>query len=78
MALSSTTLANLIKSKLLADATTHAVDNAALDAFCRCIAEAVIEHLTAAATVTLNPGAVAVGAMGGGPGVPVTGTGTIA
>lgn len=78
MALSSSVLAELIRSKLLGDETTHAVDNAALAAFCRCIAEAVVEHLTASATVTISPGAIAVGAMGGGPGVPVTGTGTIA
>lgn len=78
MALSSSTLASLIRTKLLANPDTHAVDNPALTAFCTCIAEAVVEHVVANGVVTLQPSSVAVGAMGGGPGVPVTGTGSIA
>lgn len=46
---------------------------------CDAIAAAVVTHITSAALVTLTPGpgTIAVGAMGGGPGVPVTGTGTV-
>lgn len=76
MALSKTSIASRIKANLLADADSHAVDNAALDALCSSIASAIVDEILANAVVTLGT-AVAAGAMSGGPGVPVTGTGTI-
>lgn len=51
MATNAVTLAALIRTKLLADPATQAVDNPALTAFCAAIASAVLEHLTAAAEV---------------------------
>lgn len=57
MALNASTLGALIKSKLLADAgNSKAVDNAALTALCNCIAQACVEHIIAAAVVTIPPG----------------------
>lgn len=64
MALNSTTLSALIKSKLLADAAnSKAVDNAALTSLCDCVAQACVEHFVAAAVVTVPPG-VAVATTG--------------
>lgn len=64
MALNASTLGALIKSKLLADAAnSKAVDNAALTALCTCIAQACVEHIVAAAVVTIPPG-VAVATTG--------------
>jgi hypothetical protein len=56
MALNASTLGSLIKSKLLADGDSAAVDNAALTALCACIAEACVEHIVATAVVTVAPG----------------------
>lgn len=78
MALNATQLAAAIKTNLLEEKeTTHAVDNPALAAFCDCVARAIVKHVTENGVVTITT-AVATGAMGGGPGVPVTGSGTIA
>jgi hypothetical protein len=64
MALNASTLAALIKSKLLADAAnSKAVDNAALTSLCSCVAQACVEHIVAAAVVTIPPG-VAVATAG--------------
>ena len=69
MALSSTVLAGLVRAKLLADADAHAVDNVALTALCKAVAEAVVEHVTAAAVVTVTVATT-------GTAVAQTGTGT--
>lgn len=58
-----------IKAKLLADA--NVVDNASLDTLCSSIAEAVLAHIVANATVI--PTLLVAPPLGG----PVTGTGTI-
>lgn len=64
MALNASTLGALIKSKLLADAAnSKAVDNAALTSLCNCVAQACVEHIVAAAVVTVPPG-VAVATTG--------------
>jgi hypothetical protein len=64
MALNASTLGALIKSKLLADASnSKAVDNAALTSLCNKIAEAVVQHVVAAAVVTI-PAGVAVATAG--------------
>jgi nicotinamide mononucleotide (NMN) deamidase PncC len=64
MALNPATLSALIKSKLLADAAnSKAVDNAALTSLCNCVAQACVEHIVAAAVVTVPPG-VAVATTG--------------
>lgn len=81
MALSASVLSGLIRSKLLADGDSAAVDNDALTALCDCIAEACVEHIVAAAVVTVAPG-IAV-ATAGGPAAQTgattaPGTGTIA
>lgn len=64
MALNASALSALIKSKLLADADSAAVDNDALAALCNCVAQACVEHIVAAAVVTVPPG-VAVATAGG-------------
>ena len=51
MALSASVLSAAMRAKLLADEDTQAVDNAALTALCDAIAEACVEHITAAAVV---------------------------
>ena len=56
MPLNPTALSALIKSKRLAALGAAAVDNAAMVADCNAIAEAVVEHVTAAAVVTTPPG----------------------
>ena len=70
---------------VLGDAIRAAVDAAvagggAVDrsAMFRAIGGAIVAHIAANATVatTIQLGSVATGAMGGGPGVPVTGTAT--
>lgn len=67
VALSASVLSGLIRSKALAaGAPLNAVDGPALTALCDCIAQACVEHLVAAAVVTIPPG------------VPVTTTGTAA
>jgi len=66
-----------IKSKLLADADSHAVDNAALTALCKAVGEAVVEELTANATVLPVGLPLPFTAPPGVAGGPVTGTGTI-
>jgi hypothetical protein len=64
MALNASTLSALIKSKLLADsANSKAVDNAALTSLCNCVAQACVEHIVAAAVVTV-PAGVAVATTG--------------
>ncbi len=73
MALSASTLATLMRSKLLADASTQAQDNAALTAMCDAIAEAVVEHVVAAGVVLPTALLAPPGTLGG----PVTGTGSI-
>lgn len=62
MPLSATVLAASVKAKLLANDDSKAVDNAALDALCQAVSEAVVEHLTTAAVVVIAP-------PGGGAGV---------
>jgi len=59
-------LGALLKGKFLADGDSQAVDNDALTALCACIAEACVEHIVAAAVVTIPAG------------VPVATTGTAA
>lgn len=64
MALNSAILSALIRSKALANAEqTKAVDGPELTAFCNMIAQAVVEHIVAAAVVTVPPG-VAVATTG--------------
>jgi hypothetical protein len=69
-------LAAGIKTELLADAATGAVDGSALDALSLAIATAVIAHLTGAAGAgAVNPlGLLAPPGAGGGP---VTGAGSL-
>ncbi len=74
MALSPTILASLLKSKLLADGDSAAVDNPALEALCKAVAEACVEHIIAAAVVTVAPG-ITIAGTGGGP-APVVGATT--
>lgn len=65
MALSASVLSGLIRSKALAaGAPLNAVDGPALTALCDCIAQACVEHIVAAAVVTVPPG-VAVATAGG-------------
>jgi cation transporter-like permease len=71
MPLDASRLAVAIRAALLADATSKAVDNAALTALCQAIAGAVIAEITANATIVP---ALLVAPPGGGP---VTGTGGI-
>jgi hypothetical protein len=64
MALSASVLSGLIRSKALASgAPLNAVDGPALTALCNCIAQACVEHIVAAAVVTVPPG-VAVATAG--------------
>ncbi len=64
--LSATALAALIKAKLTANpATGFTPDHAGADPFCAAIAEAVVEHILAAAVATVPPGvAVSVAVVG--------------
>lgn len=71
MPLDATTLANAMKTALLADAGTGAINNPALDKTCLAIATAVVAHITSAAVVLPL---LLVAPPGGGP---VTGTGTV-
>jgi hypothetical protein len=64
MALNASALSALIRSKLLADGNSAAVNNAALTALCNCVAQACVEHIVAAAVVTIPPG-VPVATAGG-------------
>lgn len=64
MALSATTLATAIKSKLLADEDSMAVDNAALTALCKAVAEATVDHITSSAVIA--PGAATTCPAGAG------------
>jgi hypothetical protein len=65
MPLSASVLSGLIRSKALAaGAPLNAVDGPALTALCDCIAQACVEHIVAAAVVTIPPG-VAVATAGG-------------
>jgi hypothetical protein len=74
MALSATVLAGLMRENMDALSDAEKADrNKTLQA----LAEAVVQHITEAAVMTLGPDAIAVAAMAGGPGVLVTGTGTI-
>lgn len=57
-------LSALIRTKALANPDTTCVDGEALEAFCAMIAEAVVEHVVAAAVVTIPPG-VPVATAGG-------------
>jgi hypothetical protein len=64
VALSASVLSGLIRTKALAaGAPLNAVDGPALTALCDCIAQAVVEHVVAAAVVTIPPG-VAVATTG--------------
>lgn len=56
MALSAVTLAGLIKTKCLAAPLTGVTDTPAVDAFFLAIAQAVVEHVTAAGVVTVPAG----------------------
>jgi len=69
--LSSSTLSSALRSALLANGDSNAVDNAQLTALCDEIASAVVTHIKNNAVV--NP-TLLVAPSGGGP---VTGTGTI-
>lgn len=60
MPLNSATLAAAIKAKRLAALGGAVQDGPELDADCRAIAEAVVEHVTAFAVVTFPPGAIVV------------------
>lgn len=67
MALSASALSAAIKTALLADPLTLAVDDALkppsakhLTAFCDALAAAVVSHIQAEAIVTFPPGAIAV------------------
>jgi hypothetical protein len=71
MALNPTTLANAIKSALLADPATGAQNNAALAAMCTAIATAVVTHITTSAVVVP---VLLVAPPGGGP---ITGFGVV-
>jgi hypothetical protein len=71
MALSASTLSALMRAKLLAAPDTNATDGEALTAMCDALAEAVVEHVTAAAVVVPT---LLVAPLGGGP---VTGTGSV-
>lgn len=68
---SEATLSDAIKSALLADGDSAAVDNAALTALCDAIAGAVVAHIVANAVVL--PTLLVAPPLGG----PVTGTGVI-
>lgn len=54
MAMSSPTLSALIKTKI--KATSTVADDAELTKFCDAVAAAVVEHITAAAVVTVASG----------------------
>lgn len=71
MPLSASRLSAAMRSRFLANANTHAVDNAALTAMCDEIAATVLAEITANATVL--PLAMVAPPTGG----PVTGTGTV-
>lgn len=75
MALSSSRLASSIRSKLLANPASGALDNAALTAFCNAIAEAVVSEFTTNAVV--SPTGAPVPLTAPPTGGPVTGTGKI-
>lgn len=81
MALSSSTLAALIKAKLLANPATGFRAGPGADPFCAAIAEAVIEHITAAAVVTTTfaPGTIQVAGSAAAQAnpAPVVGTGSV-
>jgi hypothetical protein len=66
MALSASVLSAALRARLLADADIQARDSESLTAYCDAIAAVVVEHITAAAVVTIPPG------------VPVATTGTAA
>ncbi len=51
MPLNPTTLSASLKTLLLANTDSKAIDNAALKALCDCIAEAVVTHITTQAVV---------------------------
>jgi hypothetical protein len=71
MALSATVLSAAMRAKLLAAPDVSAVDDEGLTAMCDALAEAVVEHVTAAAVVLP---VLLVAPPGGGP---VTGTGSV-
>lgn len=77
MPLLASRLSASIKSKLLADGDSAAVDNAALTALCTAVAEAVVEELVANATVLPVGLPLPLTAPPGVAGGPVSGTGTI-
>jgi hypothetical protein len=79
MALNPAALSALIKSKRLAALGEAAVDNEAMAADCDAIAQAVIEHITAAAVVTTPPGVAVTVAVPAGTGATVApGVGSVA
>lgn len=71
MALSAATLSAAMKTALLADPGTGAVNNPALTKVCDAIAQAVVTHITTSAIVLPL---LLVAPPGGGP---VTGTGVV-
>ncbi len=70
MPLSTSTLSASIRSKVLAKGTTGARDTSEFTDLCDAIAQAVVEHITGAGLVTVNPLGLAAPPGGG----PVTGT----
>lgn len=56
MALSATVLSGLVRAKVLANPDVQGVDGDALTGLCDAIAQAVVEHVVAAAVVTIPPG----------------------
>ncbi len=79
MALSASVLSALARSKCLAaGAPLNAVDGPALTALCDAIAQAVVEHVVAAAVVTVPPGVAVVVAVPAGTGATTApGVGTV-
>lgn len=72
MALSAARIAADFKAAFIA---SGALDNARLDTLCTAMATAVVNEIKTNGSVAVT--GTATGAMGGGAGVPVTGTGTI-
>jgi anti-sigma factor RsiW len=78
MPLSSTVLAASIKAKRLAALGDAVADGPELDADCQAIAEAVVEHIVAAALVTIPAGVAVQVAVPAGTGATIApGIGTV-
>lgn len=73
VALSSSTLSGLIRTKLLAAPSNGPLDNAALTVLCDAVAQAVVEHVLAAAVVNVTVNTITACGSGAGTG---SGSGT--